>query len=64
MAFTLQDVVDAVKEIRIERKKGDVRLAQRLCGKYKGAIPKGVNSTRFIRQELRGKLYGKFESDS
>ncbi|MCK4488139.1 MAG: hypothetical protein KAU38_15450 [Desulfobacterales bacterium] len=64
MPSTLQQAIKALEGIKIDKKIAEAKLAQKLCGKYKGAIPQGIISTEFIRQELRGTLYGKIEADS
>ena len=63
MPSTLQQAINALEGIKIKKKKDEVKLAQNLCGKYRGVIPEEKTSTEFIRQELRGTLYGKIESD-
>lgn len=64
MASTLQQAIKALEGIKIDKKTATRKLAQKLCGKYRGVIPEGKTSTEFIRQELRGTLYGKIEGDT
>ena len=64
MASTLQQAVKALQGIEIEKSPRETGLAQKLCGKYKGAIPEGKTSTEFIREELRETLYGKIAGNT
>lgn len=64
MPSTLQQAIKALEGIKIDKKIAEAKLAQKLCGKYRGVIPEGKTSTEFIRQELRETLYGKIEGDT
>lgn len=64
MPSTLQQAIKALEGIKVNKKRATAKLAQKLCGKYRGIIPEGKTSTEFIRQELRGTLYGKIERNT
>lgn len=61
MSTTLKDILKAVENfttsIPTKTQKG---IADRFLGKFKGIIPKGKNSTQYIK-ELRSTLYGKIK---
>jgi hypothetical protein len=63
MASTLQEAVEALKDMPVAKKarpkSGKRGIAEKLCGKYAGSIPRGKTGTEYIRQELRAGLYGK-----
>lgn len=57
---TLQDAIAAIGSIKGPRVRRKTSIAKKLLGKFKGMIPPGMTSTRFIR-ELRDGSYGKFK---
>ena len=58
---TLQEAIEATKVIKLRPKSGRISIADKLLGKFKGIIPEGKTSTKFIK-ELRNSLYGKINT--
>ena len=55
---TIQEAMEIIRENRISIPKKKKGVTRQLLGKFKGIIPEGKTSTKFIR-EMRNSLYGK-----
>jgi hypothetical protein len=60
MSAILKDAIESLKILQSKSKFKNKKIADELLGKYRGIIPKGKNSTQFIKN-LRKGLHGKIK---
>lgn len=55
---TLQAAIEAIQSLKLKSRAKNVRVSDKLLGKFKGIIPENKSSTQFIK-DLRNTMYGK-----